>query len=561
MDDSKRIAELEELIREAEERFREAEERFREAKERRREAERRLDEMKQQSRPTTLDEYIAACHNLLFSRLVVKQDKSSTSGGPVGNPQNKLCPSSLEPWTDFLQQQRMAFGQLRASFSADRQVFKNRTFLTGLGDRVSQSAITNKKRLKYFLLHSIEYPVSAIMTELAKKAEVHKQFNIGAPHKLTAPHLRLGLHPMKIFDKIVNRKTVPTAADPDEQFRYYAKRLTAAALIQTYYYMIYAGLEYGLLTTGEATVFLKVDWKSPRRYITILLNPNPRMRAITRVGTWAQDFETTLRSTPAVGRRAPDSCIDSPDYPPTTHSKADRSPILLRREARRPGTDRASVQKTSRQDSPSTSDDETTPKPPDPPSPASTPHTARRSQRALVQRPREGDDQNRQYCTQRCLLGLVKGDVLDPRCPNVARHLIRYGEWLRLLSRQFVHFLDHGVIELGINISIFLGAIDLRSIGRTYYYDYRVYITHMTFFSWGWYSLDRDAASNPREQELEAKALRVLGAIHQEGVVHRDVRLPNMVLNPETQELMLIDFERALLSVNGRHAAVIDPEP
>ncbi|KAH8196775.1 hypothetical protein TruAng_009067 [Truncatella angustata] len=79
-----------------------------------------------------------------------------------------------------------------------------------------------------------------------------------APHKLTAPHLRVGLHPMDIFKDVVNRKTIPTAADPEGRFQYHAERLTAAAITQTYNYMIEGGLECGLLTTGETIVFLRV---------------------------------------------------------------------------------------------------------------------------------------------------------------------------------------------------------------------------------------------------------------------------------------------------------------
>jgi hypothetical protein len=84
-----------------------------------------------------------------------------------------------------------------------------------------------------------------------------------SPHKLTAPHLRLGLRAMNIPKDVVNRKTIPTSMDPDALFQYLADRLTASAVTQTYHYMIEGGLEYGLLTTGEAIVFLRVDWEEP----------------------------------------------------------------------------------------------------------------------------------------------------------------------------------------------------------------------------------------------------------------------------------------------------------
>ncbi|CAG2004028.1 unnamed protein product [Fusarium graminearum] len=70
------------------------------------------------------------------------------------------------------------------------------------------------------------------------------------PHKLTAPHLRLGLHAMDIHKEVVNRKMIPTSVDPVARFQYHAEKLTASAITQTYHYMIESGLGYGLLTTG-----------------------------------------------------------------------------------------------------------------------------------------------------------------------------------------------------------------------------------------------------------------------------------------------------------------------
>lgn len=58
-----------------------------------------------------------------------------------------------------------------------------------------------------------------------------------APGKLTSPHLRCGLRPMNVYG------------------------LTAAALTHTYRYMIESGLEYSLLTTVGAIVFLRITWE------------------------------------------------------------------------------------------------------------------------------------------------------------------------------------------------------------------------------------------------------------------------------------------------------------
>jgi len=82
-----------------------------------------------------------------------------------------------------------------------------------------------------------------------------------APHKLTLGYLRSGLQDLDISE-VVKCLVVPKKELTEEtaSFNYWAKRLMAAALAQTFHYMIEGGLEYSFLTTGEAMVFLKVDW-------------------------------------------------------------------------------------------------------------------------------------------------------------------------------------------------------------------------------------------------------------------------------------------------------------
>ena len=64
---------------------------------------------------------------------------------------------------------------------------------------------------------------------------------------------------MNVYDEVVNRATVPAKGiDDAADFQYWAERLTAAAVTQTFHYMIKSGLEYGYVTTGEAFVFLNI---------------------------------------------------------------------------------------------------------------------------------------------------------------------------------------------------------------------------------------------------------------------------------------------------------------
>ncbi|KAH9237195.1 hypothetical protein K456DRAFT_1722447 [Colletotrichum gloeosporioides 23] len=417
MTESRSVEELSRLLRQAEERAKAAErdrqqeqqraeaaERDRQQERQRAEAERqRADEAEQQTQPTSLDEYITACHSLVYIKFTIELPR----------------------------QQRIVFGTLYDTFPSDRRCFESRSFLSGLGSRIARRKITDEKALEYFLHNSVEDPVRAIMNELKKVEEVNRVFDLGngivfenhphvisdraeevvdrnvpstppstphtstvdlkqlradqicvyrsetagsesrtmlyvseykPPHKLTAPHLRLGLRPMNIYKEVVNRKTIPTSVDPDARFQYHAERLTAAAITQTYHYMIEGGLEHGLLTTGEAIVFLMIDWREPETLFYHLAEPlaeaeahpehahlctavaqylafslialsrpgkrsphgqDERREAMDILKTWAEDFETTLRSVPDGERQPPES---SPGYEPKAYENVDRSP-------------------------------------------------------------------------------------------------------------------------------------------------------------------------------------------------------------------------------------------
>lgn len=145
------------------------------------------------------------------------------------------------------------------------------------------------------------------------------------------------------------------------------------------------------------------------------------------------------------------------------------------------------------------------------------------------------------YCTQKCLLGRMKSGPLDRACPNLelhqpvhddvgnGQHPISHSEWLQLLHKQPHETLDDGIAPAwivgacviifnvtllsygytfvakgtvdtlvykladvyghlaplqGIYIAVFLGAVDLRTLDQTYYYDLNVNIVHLILLSW-----------------------------------------------------------------------------
>lgn len=84
-----------------------------------------------------------------------------------------------------------------------------------------------------------------------------------APHKFTLPHLRSRLRGPWVYLIMLSAEPRNRTRRTQRLLRYYADRLVAAAIWQTFHYMIENDLGYSLLTTGEAIVFLKISWGTP----------------------------------------------------------------------------------------------------------------------------------------------------------------------------------------------------------------------------------------------------------------------------------------------------------
>ncbi|KAI1475638.1 hypothetical protein F4774DRAFT_275140 [Daldinia eschscholtzii] len=609
----------------------------------RKKAEQRAEKAKQRTTftgNTTLAEYLDGCHSFLFSKFTIRTYPERTPGNSITNPCNKWCPTDLQPWEDFIPQQRHIFAILNKTFPMDSRLFSSCSFLKTLGERVSSTPIVNECSLRDFLYNVVEIPIKEIIDELKKFEDVREAFAIKdgiafenqvdafkdageavqkeylttkiirpangflsntityiseykSPCKLTIQHLRAGLRPMDIHKDVVNRKTIPTSQNKKAHFQYQADKLTASAITQTYHYMIECGLEYSTLTIGQAIVFLKIDWKEPGTLLYHLTEPNPEVSAhpnnseiCTAVGQylaftlmafgspgerrvhdqqerhkaksnlkpWAEDFETTVKALSKV------ALSDySPDFQPTTYKAVERSPYLLRNSN--------NCQKS-----------------PDTPTPVK---------------------RTEQYCTQKCLLGLVQGGFLDPKCPNIAlhckngptkaRHPVNHKEWLKLLWEQLTQSWGDGITKLdqggacgvlfritllvygytfvakgtvrtlinnlkheaavynrlkpiqGHHVPVFLGAIDLRETDIIYYYDFKVYIVYMMLLSWGGDRIENDLTTNEMGKDLKSMAIMSLRAIHEHGVIHEDVRLANLLFNQEVKKVVVIDFERSSL--------------
>ena len=454
-----------------------------------------------------------------------------------------------------------------------------------------------------------------------------------APHKLTPQILRVGLRDMNLATQVIQRATIPT--DPQGKFEYHAEKFVAAAMTQTYMYMLESGLEFSCIITGEAIVFLWIREEEPNTLYYHLTEPKEevdtgdgfqhsltavsqllslcllsirstrrsqrwRNAAIADAQTWTVNWQEILRGMPEdEDMEAPPSAYKARTY------EIERSPYQLRYK-------RGQSSLTSCKPDPgSHSDSDDSPGDADhQPDHLNTPSRKREPRASATegeQRRRgamgssSSGSKQRQYCTQRCLLGLARKSVLDQSCPNATlhcrgdngqNHLLNKQEFSDLVRLQLATSLDENVEELGKQgsrgalfrivleshgyvfvakatrevfvpalqhegriyerlqsmqgktIPVYLGNIDLDQPWR----DLHVRLNHMLLMSWaGQSSHEVEGVKDLRMQiqRFEKRTQRL-------GVLHNDLVPRNILWNNQLQRVMFIDFERA--TETGRQA-------
>ncbi|MCJ1260391.1 hypothetical protein MMC22_000252 [Lobaria immixta] len=88
-----------------------------------------------------------------------------------------------------------------------------------------------------------------------------------APHRLALVHIREGLRPMNPWNDFINNLKIPS--DESSEVKTYHSSLPVAAVVTpTFFYMINAGLEYGYIWIGKASIFCTFNPTVQRRCIT-----------------------------------------------------------------------------------------------------------------------------------------------------------------------------------------------------------------------------------------------------------------------------------------------------
>lgn len=489
----------------------------------------------------------------------------------------------------------------------------------------AKDSISGRMQPDQFCVHRLDGDSSRLLITVEYKP----------PHKLSTENLCAGLRPMNFWEEVVNTETIPT--DRAEKLMYNAARLTGAAIVQEYHVMIQEGLAYSCLSTGIAMVFLYVPEEEPTTLYYRLCVPNEDVKSVgeggllqpvTAVGrllclglmscatplrsnawrnrtkhavhVWETDFEhmrsqipdEQLYQTPPGSEYIPSSPIESPEQ--GVRRRNTRShPVCT------PSTDALPDQN----DSSDSSDSD--------PKAAAPRHKRNISQvassppqlgiRGAVASPQAGGKRRKHepspFCTQKCLLGLKQGRLLDESCPNVDnhrlgqktdKHLMTATEVVQILKKQLDKDVDHHCEPFGecgttgapfrvrceshgytffgkgttsrlwsivsreekfyeilssaqaIATTVFLGAIDMA---QSYFLHGAGEIQHMLLMAWA-----GEPLTGSQWQAKFPAVRQAHGKIHKLGVRHGDVRPPNTLWNSELNRVLIIDFHKSELS-------------
>lgn len=320
----------------------------------RRQAEERERQERERNRPSTFEEFIRHCHDLLWRPLRVEVPSRSTTG-TVPSPTGKYCPIRLRPWTDCASIQRELYASvcryLQRSEAGSPQLFAPLVELEGLGRRFALRPISSEQDLESYERFAVEDHVRDIISELCKIPAAREEFGLGdgvwfdnhanaldeierseantrlsrpdqfcihrvdgesntllttveykPPHKLTMETIRMGFRPMDFWREIVEPDTIPT--DGAEKLNYNAARLAGSVGAQQFHVMIQQGLGCSYITNGLIDVQLWVPSDDPTTLYYDVAEPGlkesgnvrgPRTRVERALCSCLMSYRTPIR--------------------------------------------------------------------------------------------------------------------------------------------------------------------------------------------------------------------------------------------------------------------------
>ncbi|KAG6243816.1 hypothetical protein E4U24_005288 [Claviceps purpurea] len=452
----------------------------------------RLQEIDPLFQPSTLSDFIEESYASLFSKLTIDPNARGASDVTTTNLHGKWQPEKVMEWPCFLSEQRLIFDNVFEAFPSELRAFPPPMTVRKNGNKLAP--ITDKDSLARFVGDSIEEQVKNIMNELesvdklgmvcqcdvrvdfinhpehAKSLEtestssqpgepvsarfcIRRDPAVGmasttmlyvwehkAPYDLTVEDLRAALRPATTFGDVAAETECPAveAEDAEEvsQSTVTAEQRVNRAVTQIYHNMMESCLEFGILTTGQAIVFLHVNWDDPQTLFYHIAEPAIDV---------AQAPETDAAFFSAVGQFSAFTIMALTKCRKPLQERRMRVFRTLSKWGMPPGLpshehDNASLIRSGPQAEEFDAQGQ---------------GQCKQNEQTTITGQKGGEDQDsnpdQPYCSQKCLLGLVRGEFLDPLCPNVTLHC--QGE-----AGEGEHPKRHHSIDVGITCQNVVGA-------------------------------------------------------------------------------------------------------
>ena len=280
---------------------------LRELEEREKQAKAENEQLRHKLQETTLDEYLHDCHNYIFKRLKIADEKISATGYAT-KVDGKRYPMWLRRWSDFADIHRNNFDTINEVFG-DKRLFPPSIVTIDKTDDACPYPAANENNIRIFEKIAIERPIRRILEKLLEvEPRLREEFNFTAlqfsnnnrelmwqgktcqtgdsdrseestypdglglrkhpgggeslafvfgymaAHKLKVEDLKPALAKEELFIETIQQNN----GDKVEDNRVKANKQIAMALTQVFDHMIECGVAYGYVTAGEVLVFLNV---------------------------------------------------------------------------------------------------------------------------------------------------------------------------------------------------------------------------------------------------------------------------------------------------------------
>ncbi|QSS54261.1 hypothetical protein I7I53_01761 [Histoplasma capsulatum var. duboisii H88] len=148
------------------------------AEEEKRQVEEETRQLKKQMLPTSLPEFLDACHVHLSVGFSSRINHQAGTKGVPENAISKLRPDKIREWTTFPQEQSLVWKDLFATNFVSEGHFTSFNTLRESGDELRQGSLGSEIDLVFYQRYAVEDRVSAVIRQLYSNQSLRNIFNL-----------------------------------------------------------------------------------------------------------------------------------------------------------------------------------------------------------------------------------------------------------------------------------------------------------------------------------------------------------------------------------------------